>query len=258
MDLGLKGRRALVTGTSRGLGRAIAEALAAEGCNLVLAARNGHELANLASALRERHGVDAAPLECDLSQAADQDRLAGFAADVDILVNNAGANPAGEIDEVDDETWRNAWDLKVFGYIALTRHFYSRMKARRSGVIVNVIGHSGERMNARYILGSTGNSALMSLTRALGSRSPDFDVRVAGINPGLAATDRAEVMLRGWSQQRFGTEDRWKDVLADMNLPFGRMADPREVADTVAFVASQRASYISGTIITVDGGAAHR
>lgn len=258
MDLGLKGRRALVTGASRGLGRAIAEALAAEGCNLVLAARNGHELANLAAALRERQGVDAAPLECDLSQAADQDRLAGFAADVDILVNNAGANPAGEIDEVDDETWRNAWDLKVFGYIALTRHFYSRMKARRSGVIVNVIGHSGERMNARYILGSTGNSALMSLTRALGSRSPDFDVRVVGVNPGLAATDRAEVMLRGWSQQRFGTEDRWKDVLADMNLPFGRMADPREVADTVAFVASQRASYISGTIITVDGGAAHR
>lgn len=258
MDLGLRGQHALVTGASRGLGRAIAEALAAEGCNLVLAARNGHELATLAAALRDRHGVDTATLECDLSQAADQDRLAGFAGDVDILVNNAGANPAGEIDEVDDDTWRNAWDLKVFGYIALTRHFYGRMKARRSGVIVNVIGHSGERMNARYILGSTGNSALMSLTRALGGRSPDFGVRVVGANPGLAATDRAEIMLRGWSLQHFGTEDRWKDILADMDLPFGRMAEPREVADTVAFLASPRASYVSGTIITIDGGAAHR
>ena len=258
MDLGLKGRRALVTGASRGLGRAIAEALAAEGCHLVLAARNGPELAGLATELRASHGVDAATLGCDLSQAADQDRLAGFAADVDILVNNAGANPAGEIDEVGDDAWRNAWDLKVFGYIALTRHFYSRMKARRSGVIVSVIGHSGERMNARYILGSTGNSALMSLTRALGGRSPDFGVRVVGVNPGLAATERATFMLKGWSRQRFGTEDRWQDVLAGMDLPFGRMAEPQEIADTVAFLASPRAGYISGTIITVDGGAAHR
>jgi len=232
MDLGLKGRRALVTGASRGIGRAIAEALAAEGCNLVLAARNGPGLATLVEVLHARHGVEAATVECDLSQPADQDRLCQSTPDVDILVNNAGANPAGEID---DDAWRTAWDLKVFGTIALTRHFYSRMKARRSGVIVNVIGHSGELMNARYILGSSGNSALMSLTRALGGRSPDFGVRVVGVNPGLTATERATFMLKGWSRQRFGTEDRWMDVLAQMKLPFGRMAEPVEIADAVGF-----------------------
>ena len=258
MDLELSGRTALVTGASRGLGRAIAEVLAAEGCHLVLAARNEEELSALAARLADQHGTKVTTLACDLASTDDQMRLAEFAAEVDIVVNNAGANPAGEIDDIGDAAWRAAWDLKVFGYIALTRAFYTRMKARRSGVIINVIGHSGERMNARYILGSSGNSALMSLTRAIGGRSPDFGVRVVGVNPGLTATERATVMLKGWSRQRFDTADRWEEVLADMNLPFGRMAEPREIADTVAFLASSRASYISGTIVTVDGGAVHR
>jgi 3-oxoacyl-[acyl-carrier protein] reductase len=135
---------------------------------------------------------------------------------------------------------------------------YASMKERRAGVIVNVIGNSGERMNARYILGSSGNLALMGLTRALGGRSSDFGVRVVGVNPGLTATERAGFLLRGWSQNRYGTPDRGDDVLAAMNLPFGRMCEPTEIADPVAFLASRRAGYISGTILTVDGGAAHR
>ena len=95
------------------------------------------------------------------------------------MVNNAGANPAGEIDQLTEEIWRSSWDLKLFGCIALTRAFYVCMKSQGAGgVIMNVIGNSGERMNARYILGSIGNSALMSLTRALGARQPDFGIRV--------------------------------------------------------------------------------
>jgi NAD(P)-dependent dehydrogenase (short-subunit alcohol dehydrogenase family) len=132
------------------------------------------------------------------------------------------------------------------------------MKKRGSGVIVNVIGNSGERMNAKYILGSTGNLALMGLTRALGSRSPDFGVRVVGVNPGLTSTERAKTLLKQWSQQQFGAENRTAEVLAGMELPFGRMCKPEEIADAVTFLCSSRASYISGTVLTVDGGASDR
>jgi len=120
------------------------------------------------------------------------------------------------------------------------------------------VGNSGERMNSMYILGSSGNAGLMALTRALGGRSPDFGVRVLGVNPGLTATDRATTMLRNWSEQRYGTPDRWEEFLAEMNLPFGRMGEASEVANVIAFMASPRAAYVSGTIVTVDGGAANR
>ena len=96
------------------------------------------------------------------------------------------------------------------------------------------------------------------MTRALGSRSPDFGVRVVGVNPGLTATERAKTLLKQWSQQQFETENRTAEVLAGMELPFGRMCKPEEIADAVIFLCSSRASYISGTVLTVDGGASDR
>lgn len=258
MDLLLKGRRALVTGASAGIGLAVATVLAEEGCSVVMAARDEARLSAAAAKIRAEHGVLIETVPADLSLPDDQTRLAAAAGDVDILVNNAGSNPGGEITAISDEVWRKSWDLKVYGYINLIRQIYPRMKARRDGVIVNVIGNSGERMNAKYILGSSGNIALMGLTQALGGRSPDFGVRVVGLNPGITRTDRATFLLKGWSESRFGTADRTDEVLADMDIPFGRMAEPREIADAVAFLASPRAAYVSGTILTVDGGATHR
>lgn len=258
MDLGLRGKSALVTGASKGIGKAVAEVLAEEGCDVVLAARDPSVLEATAAAIRAKANVRVTTRVADLSKSADQDALAAEFAGVDILINNAGANPPGEIDEISDEVWRNAWNLKMFGYINMTRHFYKHMKARRAGVIVNVIGNSGERMQSSYILGSTGNVGLMGLSRALGARSPDFNVRVVAVNPGLIATERADMMLRSYSQSSFGTPDRWPEVLKKMDLAFGRMGEVREVADTVAFLASPRASYISGTVVTIDGGAANR
>lgn len=258
MDFGLRGKTALITGASKGIGRAVAEVLVEEGCDVVLAARNLPDLEATAASIRAKANVQVTVRAADLSNAEDQDTLARDFSAVDILINNAGSNPPGEIDEVSDEVWRNAWNLKMFGYINMTRHFYKHMKARRSGVIVNVIGNSGERMQSSYILGSTGNIGLMGLTCALGARSPDFNVRVVGVNPGLIATDRAKIMLRGYSESTFGTPDRSEEMLKRMNLPFGRMGEAREVADTVAFLASSRASYVSGTVVTVDAGAANR
>jgi 3-oxoacyl-[acyl-carrier protein] reductase len=258
MDLGLRGKRALITGASKGIGRAVAEVLAEEGCGIVLASRNAEMLHEAAEAIRSAHNVPVEVRVCDLSRTADQDALASACGDVDILVNNAGANPPGTLDGVDDATWRSAWDLKVFGFINVTRGIHRHMVARGHGVIVNIIGTAGERMNANYILGSTGNAGLMAFTRALGAASPAHGIRVVGINPGLTATERAQMLVARWSEAAFGDPARWRELPQVKALPFGRMGEPREVADLAAFLASERAAYISGTIVTIDGGAANR
>ncbi len=244
MDLHLKGKRALVTGASKGIGAAIAETLAAEGCDLHLAARNGEALENHARNLRENHGVAVTTHAVDLRVAADLAKLAEAAGDADILVNNAGDIPAGTLDDVGPELWRHAWDLKVFGYIDLVRLVYPRLRTRGHGVIVNVIGSGGERPTAGYIAGGTGNAALMAFTKALGGEGPRHGVRVVGVNPGPVATERVTTMRAANA-----------DVDASFaSLPSGRIAETREVADLVAFLASERAGYISGTVVTIDGG----
>ncbi len=259
MDLQLKGKRALVTGASKGIGRAIAETLAAEGCSVDIASRGHEGLVQAAAEIADAvPGAEIRIHPLDLSRAADQAALAAACGDTDILINNAGAAASGSLDETDDEGWRASWELKVFGYINLSRDFYKAMKARGEGVIVNVIGVAGERLNSKYIIGTTGNAALMAFTRTAGAESPDFGVRIVGVNPGFTMTDRAEGQLRGFSEKKFGTPDRWRDIEAEMNFPFGRMARTEEIADMVTFLASPRASYMSGSIVTVDGGTANR
>jgi 3-oxoacyl-[acyl-carrier protein] reductase len=259
MDLKLRGKRAVITGASKGIGRAVAELFAEQGCSLALASRSAAELESLVGHLTQQNAdLDARIYPVDLALPEDQDKLSAACPDADILVNNAGAVPGGSIERTTDEVWRKAWDLKVFGYINLTRQVYARMAERGRGVIINIIGVAGERPQAGYIIGSTSNAALMAFTRALGSVSPDVGVRVVGVNPGMTATDRAINLMRSWSEERLGSAERWREIERDMNLPFGRMATPREVAELTAFLASERAAYISGTIVTIDGGAANR
>jgi NAD(P)-dependent dehydrogenase (short-subunit alcohol dehydrogenase family) len=258
MDLQLGGKWALVTGASKGIGRAVAQVLAEEGCHLVLAARGAEALEDVAKTLRAQSNRAVHTHVCDLSRTPDQEALAAAWPDIDILVNNAGSNPPGTLAAIDDATWRASWDLKVFGFINVTRAMYAHMAQRRRGVIINIIGTAGERLNVNYILGSTGNAALMAFTRTLGSASSDDGVRVVGINPGLTATDRATMLVQRWSEATFGTPDRWAELEQVRSLPFGRMGEPREVADLAAFLASDRAGYISGTVVTLDGGAANR
>jgi 3-oxoacyl-[acyl-carrier protein] reductase len=259
MDLRLAGKKALITGASKGIGLACAKALAAEGCHTIIAARNADGLAAAKTAVEAvANSAAVTAVTADLSKQDDRAMLIERFGDCSILVNNAGANPPGEIDNVSDETWRNAWELKLFGYIAMTRGFYAEMKKRRDGVIVNIVGVAGERMNADYILGSTGNIALMGMSRALGGRSPNHGVRVVAVNPGYIETERGIMMMRSIAEREFGTADRWKDAYKNMDFPFGRMGTAEEVGGLVAFLASPRAAYISGTVVTIDGGYANR
>ena len=256
MELGLTGRSALVTGASRGIGAAIAEALAREGCRLHLAARNAEALAALKLRLEHDYGSKVEVHAIDLSQRGSATELARLAQGVDILVNNAGAIPRGDLLEIDEDTWRAGWELKVFGYINLTRIFYKQMRGRGSGVIINIIGLGAEKLEYGYTAGSTGNAALVAFTRSVGSVSLDYGVRVLGINPGTIATDRTLNSLRVRSEKLHGDAGRWQELVAD--LPGGRMIPPAEIADAVAFLASDRAASVCGHIVTIDGGLAAR
>lgn len=251
MNLGLEGRRALITGGSKGIGLATALRFAAEGADLCLVARDAGALADAAKSIRASGETDVSTLAADLSKASERERVYETFPDVDVVVNNAGSIPLGSIDQVDEEAWRQAWDLKVHGYIDLTRRYLEVMRPRRQGVIVNVIGASGERLLDSYVAGSTGNSALMAFTRIVGSKSTAFGVRVVGVNPGPVASDRGNHLV--------AVNDGAGDApTPSFRIPFGRLATPDDIATSVVFLSSDCASYISGTIVTIDGGLAYQ
>lgn len=250
MNLALTGKVALITGGSKGIGLACAEVLAAEGCMLHLAARDEKSLAGVRKHIESRYAVSVAVHPVDLSKGDDARRLAAKCADMDILVNNAGAIPRGDLWQIEEPSWREAWDLKVFGYINLCRAAYPQMKDRGRGVIVNVIGAAGERPRLDYIAGGAANASLMAFTRALGAKSLRDGIRVVAVNPGLIQTRRLETLLMGFAQTKFGDPSRWKELLPDDPKP----GLPEDIANIVAFLASDRARYITGTVITADGG----
>ena len=252
MDLQISGKHALITGGSKGIGRATAEVLADEGCNLTLVARDAGTLEEAAAAIRSRRQVNVRTIAADLSSDAAVRRVAEQAGQIDILVNNAGAIPPGDVLSVDDAKWRQAWDLKVFGYISFCRVVYAQMKARRAGVIINIIGAAGESFPSGYIAGAAGNASLMAFTRALGKQAPSDGLRVVAINPGPVETERLIMLRRAEAQTKFGDPERWRDLTASM--PFGRAATPKEIGNAVAFLASPLSGYTTGTVLTINGG----
>jgi NAD(P)-dependent dehydrogenase (short-subunit alcohol dehydrogenase family) len=252
MDLKLAGKRALITGGSKGIGRATAQVLADEGCDLILVARDQGALDAAAAEIRAKRQVNVRTIAADLSSDAAVRSVAAQAGELDILVNNAGAIPPGDVLSIDDARWRQAWDLKVFGYISFCRVIYGQMKARQAGVIINVIGAAGEKFPTNYIAGAAGNASLMAFTRALGKGAPADGLRVVAINPGPVETDRLVMLRRAEAQQKFGDPDRWRELTA--NMPFGRAATPAEIGNAVAFLASPMSGYTTGTVLTIDGG----
>ncbi len=249
MDLELTGKRALITGASKGIGLACAERLADEGCDVHLVARSAEDLAAAEARIRDNANVAVSTTAADLSDSLQVGELCEASRGLDILVNNAGAIPAGSLADVDEATWREAWDLKVFGYINMCRAVYDHMRGR-GGVIINVIGAGGERPSAGYAAGAGGNAALMALTRALGGTSRKDNIRVVGVNPGQIVTERLETLQRSMAQKRWGDAERWQE-LWDPRYPPGQ---PEHIADMVAFLASPRSANTTGTIVTIDGG----
>jgi NAD(P)-dependent dehydrogenase (short-subunit alcohol dehydrogenase family) len=162
-------------------------------------------------------------------------------------VNNAGDIPGGAIEAIDEQKWRHAWELKVYGYINLTRELFAHMKARRGGVILNVIGMAAELPSFDYICGSTANAGLAAFTKAMGKGSREHGVRVLGVHPPATRTDRIVTLLKAQARARFGDESRYAELLGT----YGNVIEPEQVADTVAFLASPRAGQLSGVMLNL-------
>lgn len=252
MDLQIAGKHAVVTGGSKGIGLAVAEAFLAEGARVTLVARDAGRLGEAAKGLQGRVDTVAA----DLSQPADREMLAASHGGADILVNNAGAIPGGGLFDISMERWQEAWALKVMGYIHMTQLFLARMKERRDGTIVNIIGMAGRQPRWDYVCGGTGNAALNAFTNAVGGRSPEWNVRVFGIHPSATRTDRIMTLSKTRAKNELGDESRWQEMLG--RLPFDRVAEPSEIAAMAVMLASPKVAYLSGTVVDVDGGGQFR
>jgi NAD(P)-dependent dehydrogenase (short-subunit alcohol dehydrogenase family) len=252
MDLGLQGRRVLVTGGSQGIGLAVARGFLAEDARVTIVARDAARLAAAAATL----GGNAGTKSMDLAQPGAAQALADECPDTDILVNNAGAIPTGDIFAVDEAHWRAAWDLKVYGYVNLMRAMYAHMRGRGPKVIVNVLGIGGERPQWRYVCGNAANVALAGVTKSLGGRSIDDGIRVVAVNPGGVETERMVAIQKARAARELGDAERWREYFADK--PLGRAATPEEVANVILFLASDRASWVSGAVVPVDGGFLNR
>lgn len=258
MELNLRGKVALVTGASKGIGKAIAEALADEGVNLALCARSQGLLEDVAAAIHQRTDVQVLPVSTDLSTLAGVRTFTQLAVKrfgtVDILVNNAGAIRAGSILAKPDADWQEDWSLKVFGYVRLVREVIPLMQAQGGGRIVNIIGTAGRQPNAGYIAGGGANAALMNITKALADEGAPHNILVNAINPGPIRTERWDSLMATQAAERRQTPQEVEAVWMQNN-PLKRPGEVHEVAGLAVFLASERASYINGAIIPVDGGA---
>lgn len=253
MDLQLSEKVAIVTGASRGIGRAIADILSAEGMQIVLVARSRAELEALAQSLPNPSLVQVADLrEPDSAAGVVAETVATFGK-LDLLVNNAGATKRGDFLTLSDEEWTDGFALKFYAAMRLSRAAWTHLQASQ-GTIINIIGVGGRTGSAEFTIGGAVNAALMNFTKALADRGIKDGVRVNAINPGSIATERLQTRVANYAKANdISLEEASRRLPRAMNI--ARFGSPAEIARTVAFLASPQAAYIQGAIVDVDGGA---
>jgi NAD(P)-dependent dehydrogenase (short-subunit alcohol dehydrogenase family) len=257
MDLELNGKIALVTGGSKGIGWACAEALAREGAKVVLVSRSATHLEE-ACARWPRGAAPPQAIAADLTRAEDAERMASTAeataGPVDILVNSAGAARRYAPADLDAAAWHDAMNAKFFTYIHAIDAVLGRMVQRGRGAIVNIIGMGGKVASPVHLPGGAANAALMLATAGLATAFGPKGIRINAVNPGATLTGRVQEGLRAESKMTGLSEAQ---VLArnESKIPLGRLGTPEEVAQLVVFLASSRASYLTGAIVPMDGGA---
>jgi 3-oxoacyl-[acyl-carrier protein] reductase len=258
VDLGIKGRRALVTGASLGIGRAVAEELAREGCDVAMVARTEDTLRRAADDIARATGqrVVAVPADASVPEAiieAVQQATQELGGSIDILVNNAGSTPEDGIDRVDFPKWQYSIALKQFGYARFAQLVLPAMRARKWGRIVNVIGRSGHQPRPVYLAGGAVNAGLLNFTKALAEDCAKDNILVTGVNPGPIDTPRWRSLREAAARTRGITANQY-DGRAIASVPLGRIGTSEEVAAVVLFLCSERASFVTGEIVNVDGG----
>lgn len=257
MDLGIRGRVALVAASSRGLGRAVAEELAAEGVDLVLCARGGDALRETAAAIRQSTGVRVEEVVADLADPADVERVvqaaSGTFGRVDILVTNSGGPPAGPFESHSADVWRDAMRGNLESVLNLTRLVLPGMKERRWGRIVNVTSIAVKQPVDNLILSNSVRAAVTGFARTLANEVAPFNITVNNVMPGYTRTARVDDLAERNARLRQTTPDEERAAW-EQQIPMGRLGEPREFGAVVAFLASERASYTTGASIPVDGG----
>ena len=252
MNLELAGKVAIVTGASRGIGRAIAQTLAAEGMRVVIAARSRDALEELASSLTTESLV----FETDLRLPDVPDALVSATLDrfgqLDLLVNNAGATKRGDFFALSDLDWADGYALKFFGAMRLCRAAWPHLCSSH-GSIVNIAGVGGRAGSAEFTIGGSVNAALMHFSKSLADRGVQDGVRVNAINPGAIATERLQIRIRSFAAEHGLELDEAANRMAAV-LGVARFGQPEEIARVVAFLASPHSGYLQGMIVDVDGG----
>jgi NAD(P)-dependent dehydrogenase (short-subunit alcohol dehydrogenase family) len=257
VDLGLTGKVALVTGGSKGIGRAVALGLAREGAKVAICARGETALAEAARAIEQATRGEVLAAAGDLTRMADVERIVAATVArfgrIDILVNNAGAAPGGELLSLGEEDWALALQLKFMGYVRCAKAVIPHMLRQGGGRIVNVVGNDGVKPLGVEIAPSAANAADLAMTTALAEQYGRHNILVNAVNPGPVRTERWDGLVAGIAKAR-GIDFDEAQGRADRSIPLGRIATPEEVADVVVFVASERASFMNGAWILLDGG----
>jgi NAD(P)-dependent dehydrogenase (short-subunit alcohol dehydrogenase family) len=256
VELGLSGKIALVTGASRGIGRAIAEVLAGEGCDVVAVARSADLLDELAATLGRATNRRIVPCVADLRSADGVERAVGAAkaafGRLDILVNNAGTTKRADFFQLTEADWQEGFALKFFGYVRMTRAAWPLLKATQ-GAVVNIVGVGGRTPGAEFAIGGSVNSGLLAFTKTMAEVGIKDGVRVNAINPGSIATDRLEGRIKTYAeQQKISADEARRRMPRGMGV--ARFGQPEEIDAAVAFLVSRRAGYLQGALIDVDGG----
>lgn len=257
MDLGLRGKVALVAGSSKGLGRAIAEEFAAEGCDLVLCARRADAIQSAGEALARAHGVRVHAVAATLGVPGEAERVTAEGIDalgrIDILVTNAGGPPAGPFERIAREEWQATFRTLLESAIDLARAVLPGMKERRWGRVLNVTSITVKQPVENLVLSNSIRAAVTGFARTLANEVGPFGITVNNLLPGYTRTERLDELAAAGGRLR-GTEPQALFAEWERQIPLGRLGDPREFAALAAFLASERASYITGTSIPVDGG----
>ncbi len=258
MDLELKGKTALVTGASKGIGRAVALALAREGVSVAMCSRKANDLEQAAAAIKRATGGEPFCIPADLSELSGVEDVVATTRKrfgrIDILVNNAGAIRGGDFLKIPDAQWAEDWSLKLFGYIRMARAVFPSMQEQGGGRICNVVGAAARNPTAAYLTGGAANAGLINFTKGLADLGAASNILVTAVSPAATATERWNDMIK---ERAAATGRSMADLHAEAvkAYPLGRIATPEDVADLVCFLVSARASFLTGICITVDGGA---
>ena len=257
MDLGIAGRVAIVTGGSRGIGRAVAERLCREGAHVAVCARNQDSLAEAQRAIEAVGAGRVLTVEADLTDPAAAGRVVDAAVAawgrIDILVNNAGAARGLPFDELTHERWMENLQLKLFGYLRMTRLVLPHLRKNGWGRIVNIAGVAGLQPSALAMPVGLNNAGILNVMKALSDAEAANNILVTTVCPGPILTERQTTLLQDAARAK-GTTVEAAQREATAAIPLRRMGRPEEVADAVAFLTSERASYITGSLVIVDGG----